>query len=153
LVERPLAFPSLVNDICFHLWEQINQVTDVGSVREVGRVGRDIRATDVSWGESLDSGFEVVGSQTELLHVVAALHTPSSFASGLNRWQQQANQNSNDCNNNQKFHQCETIAVSQHTLSHRKTLYKKTKNKNNIMRTLTNLEGCPSAYSRNFNPL
>jgi hypothetical protein len=86
-----------------------------------------------------------MSSQSKLLHVVAALHTTCSFASGLNRWQQQTNQNPNDCNNNQKFHQCETLAVRQHTLSHRKTLYKKTKNKNNIMRTVTNLEGCSSA--------
>jgi hypothetical protein len=49
-----------------------------------------------------------VERQTQLLHVVRAAHAASSFASGLNRWQQQPHQDTDDGNHHQQFYQRKT---------------------------------------------
>jgi hypothetical protein len=54
----------------------------------------------------------VLYSKTNLLEIVTATHPSSSFAGGLNSGQQEPNQHTNDCNYNEKFHQCETSPTS-----------------------------------------
>jgi hypothetical protein len=45
------------------------------------------------------------------------LHSPSCFTSGLNGWQKEPNQNSNDCNNNEQFNECREIKSKKTSLS------------------------------------
>lgn len=53
--------------------------------------------------------FIVQHGQAHLLEVVAALHTASSLASCLHRWQQKTNQNADDRNDNEKFDESESL--------------------------------------------
>jgi hypothetical protein len=54
---------------------------------------------------------ESVKCQADLLEMIAALHAPCSFPRGLNRRQQQRNENADDRENNQQFDQCKTASV------------------------------------------
>jgi hypothetical protein len=52
----------------------------------------------------------VVHSQRDVLQVVGALHPPSRFTRGLNRWQQQRYQDADDGDDDKQFHQRETLS-------------------------------------------
>jgi hypothetical protein len=51
-----------------------------------------------------------VNAKPDLLEVVATAHSASCFASGLDRWQQQANQHSNDRDHDQQLNEREAPA-------------------------------------------
>jgi hypothetical protein len=51
-----------------------------------------------------------VKSQTKLLDVVSATHPACRLASGLDGWEEQADQHTDDCNHNQQFDQSKTSA-------------------------------------------
>ena len=61
--------------------------------------------TQLQRGKSSPGIVEVVNSDTNLLEVIGTLHTPCRFPGRLNRRQKKGNQNTNDGNNDQKFHQ------------------------------------------------
>jgi hypothetical protein len=71
-------------------------------------VGIQILCTQCSatlLGNSFKSGVVVVNRQADLLKVIAAAHPSSRFACGLNGWQKQANQDTNDGDDNQQLDQ------------------------------------------------
>jgi hypothetical protein len=54
-------------------------------------------------GEKLGRTNEVVNSDPDLLQVVSTLRATRRFAGGLNRWQQQGDQDSDNGNHDQQF--------------------------------------------------
>ena len=54
----------------------------------------------------------VVQCQSDLLEVVFALRSASSFTSLLHGWQKQRDQNRDDGNDHQKFDECESALAS-----------------------------------------
>jgi hypothetical protein len=55
-----------------------------------------------------------VDAQADLLQVVHALDSPSSFARGLNGRQQQRDQYRDNRDDNEQFDQCKTSTMSHH---------------------------------------
>ena len=54
----------------------------------------------------------IVKCHAQLLEVIEALGPPRCLSRGLDRWQQEGNQDSDDRNHHQQFHQCKTAKGS-----------------------------------------
>jgi hypothetical protein len=93
-----------------------------------------------------------VSSQSKLTNVVLAAHTTSCFASSLNGWQQQTNQNADDGDHDQQFHKRETLGLQTefaiHCLHHKSSNEKSRKSKT-LPNFLPPLLSCDAIYGAN----
>jgi len=60
----------------------------------------------------------MLNTKPDLFKIVPATHSTSSFASGLNSWQQQSNHDSNDRNYDQQFDKREACLSNRTIVKH-----------------------------------
>ena len=75
-----------------------------GKILGAGDVDRLTIQNHRGW-EALESANVILKSQPNLLEVVLARHSSCGFASCLDCWQQQTDQDANDRDHHQQFHQ------------------------------------------------
>ena len=102
-----LIVDVLISWVLLHLWQNRCQPCVVISMHLQRTTTRSVidrlRKSPVS-------ALIVLQCQSQLTNVASALHPTRSFARSLYRWQQQANQNTDDRNDHQQLNQCETLA-------------------------------------------
>src|SRR4029077_14929128 len=88
-------------------WHKRTQPVKVsGDARRVARTGR----ASASWREPLKDVRIIVKRQSKLLEPIGALGPPCRFTGGLNRGQQQGDEDTDNCNHNQQFNESERRA-------------------------------------------
>ena len=98
----PSGIHGLVKSVLFHKRQQRNKSANILIVMAVRSKRRKrIVYVDV-----------VMQRQSELLHVVRALHSSRRLARRLHRGKQQTNQNADDCDHNEEFNESKTVRFS-----------------------------------------